>query len=447
VTSRARQREQAGALVRGHGQVVAEFFDLGQSRTVAWGRRPEAGRLVAQLADPGRGWDAIVVGEYERAFYGSQYAAMAPLFEHYGVQLWMPEAGGRVDYASEHDEHAMTVLGLSSKREVTRTSIRVRTAMAVQAREQGRYLGGRPPYGYRLGDAGPHPNKAHAAWGRRAHRLEPDPQTAHVVRWIFAQRLAGHSVARIARALNEAGLPCPSAADPGRNPHRAGTGWALGTVTTILSNPRYTGRQVWNRQRTDKDLADPGNVSLGHKSVQRWNLPNGWVISRRPAHEALVCEADYIAVQGVSAARGPSPGGDLAGPQRRRYLLGGLLACGTCGRRMESAWSNGKPAYRCRHGHTTARTPDLSRAKNAYIREDRILPHLPALHLLLSKAPPARRRRRRTRAGAGVRYQVTPEDAIEYLREQQIILTFNPASGTLDAGTGEAAPTITLIAS
>ena len=80
-----------------------------------------------------------------------QYAAMAPLFEHYGVQLWMPEAAGRVDYASEHDEHAMTVLGLSSKREVTRTSIRVRTAMAVQVREQGRYLGGRPPYGYRLG--------------------------------------------------------------------------------------------------------------------------------------------------------------------------------------------------------------------------------------------------------------------------------------------------------
>ena len=54
-----------------------------------------------------------MIGEYERAFYGSQYAAMAPLFEHYGVQLWMPEAGGRVDYASEHDEKTMTVLGLS----------------------------------------------------------------------------------------------------------------------------------------------------------------------------------------------------------------------------------------------------------------------------------------------------------------------------------------------
>ena len=87
VTSRARQREQAGALVRGHGVIVAELFDVGESRTVAWARRPQSAALVAQLADPGRGWDAIVIGEYERAFCGSQYAAVAPLFEHYGVQL------------------------------------------------------------------------------------------------------------------------------------------------------------------------------------------------------------------------------------------------------------------------------------------------------------------------------------------------------------------------
>jgi site-specific DNA recombinase len=134
-------------------------------------------------------------------------------------------------------------------------------------------------------------------------------------------------VARIARALNEAGIPCPSAADPGRNPHRTGRSWTLGTVTTIVSNPRYTGRQVWNRQRTDNDLADPADVSLGHKSVQRWNLPDGWVISDRPAHEALVSEADFIAAQDVSATRGPAPEADPAVPQRRRYLLAGLLAC------------------------------------------------------------------------------------------------------------------------
>ena len=41
----------------------------------AW--RPQAAAWIAQLANPDRGWDAIVIGEYERAFYGSQYALMA----------------------------------------------------------------------------------------------------------------------------------------------------------------------------------------------------------------------------------------------------------------------------------------------------------------------------------------------------------------------------------
>jgi site-specific DNA recombinase len=311
VTSRARQLQQAVMLVAGRGTIVAEFFDCGQSRTLAWARRPQAAALVAHLADPDRGWDAIVTGEYERAFYGSQYASMAPLLEHYGVQLWMPEVGGRVDWHAEDHEQTMLALGLSSKREITKTRNRVRTAMAAQTREQGRYLGGRPPYGYRLADAGPHPNKAHAAWGRRAHRLEPDPVTAPVVRWMFAQQLAGHSAARITRALNDAGVPCPSAADPARNPHRSGAGWTLRTVAAILANPRYTGRQVWNRQRTDFDLADPANTALGHKQVQRWNLPEGRVISRRPAHSALAGSAGVLPARCSSA-------GTYAGQARRR---------------------------------------------------------------------------------------------------------------------------------
>jgi hypothetical protein len=91
----------------------------------------------------------------------------------------MPEAGGRVDYASEHDEKTMTVLGLSSKREIARTRIRVRAAMAAQTREQGRYLGGRPPYGYRLADAGPHPKRRtpRGAGGRTGWTLTRRPRT------------------------------------------------------------------------------------------------------------------------------------------------------------------------------------------------------------------------------------------------------------------------------
>jgi Recombinase/Recombinase zinc beta ribbon domain len=240
------------------------------------------------------------------------------------------------------------------------------------------------------------PTASTPPWGRRAHRLEPDPQTAPVVKWIFAQRLAGHSLARITRALNEAGIPCPSAADPDRNAHRTGERWSLTTVRAILANPRYSGRQVWNRQPTAMDLIDPANTGLGHRQVQRRGLPEGWVISARPAHPALVSEADFIAAHGIRATR------DDADPGRQ-YRLSGLLRCGICGRRLESCWSNGRPAYRCRHAHSSASAPDPGRPKNLYIREDRILPHLPALHLLLAAAGPAAgRRRRRTRHGADV---------------------------------------------
>jgi hypothetical protein len=129
---------------------------------------------------------------------------------------------------------------------------------------------------------------------------------------MFAQRLAGMS-----------------AADPGRNRHRSATGWTLRTVAAILVNPRYTGRQVWNRQPSHKVLVDPLNTTLGHKQVQRWNLPEGWVISKDPAHPALVSEADFIAVQEMAVPRGP------AGAAVRRYLLAGLIACGRCGRRLD----------------------------------------------------------------------------------------------------------------
>jgi site-specific DNA recombinase len=433
VTSRARQLAQAVMLTAGQGVIAAEFFDAGESRTLAWTRRPQAAALVAALADPDRGWDAIVIGEYERAFYGSQYASMAPLFEHYGVQLWMPEVAGRVDWHAEDHEETMLALGLSSKREIIRTRIRVRTAMAAQTLEQGRYLGGRPPYGYRLADAGPHPNKAHAAWGRRAHRLEPDPVTAPVVSWMFAQRLAGRSAARITRALNDAGVPCPSAADPGRNPHRTGAAWTLRTVAAILANPRYTGRQVWNRQRTDFDLVDPANTTLGHRQVQRWNLPDGWVISRHPAHAALVSEADFIAAQETAAPRGP------AGPAVRRYLLAGLIACGRCGRRLESCWSYGRPAYRCRHGYTSATVPDPARPKNTYVREDQILPHLAALGILLTgsawKPGPGSR---------GIAQVTCPASAavlIDHLRADGVVLTYDPDHRTLRTG-GYDAPVV-----
>jgi site-specific DNA recombinase len=250
---------------------------------------------------------------------------------------------------------------------------------------------------------------------------------------MFAQRLAGHSAARITRALNDAGVPCPSAADPARNPHRTGTGWTLRTVAAVLANPRYTGRQVWNRQPSEAVLVDPADTGLGHRQVQRWNLPEGWVISKHPAHAALVSEADFIAAQNTAAPRGP------AGPAVRRYLLAGLLTGGRCGRRLESAWSNGRPAYRCRHGYCSAASPDPGKPKTTYVREDQVLPHLAAIAILL--VGPAGKPSYGNRSLAQVTGPADTAALIDQLRADGTVLTYDPGDRTLSAGD---APSVTV---
>jgi site-specific DNA recombinase len=89
--------------------------------------------------------------------------------------------------------------------------------------------------------------------------------------------------------------------------------------------------------------------------------------------------------------------------------------------------------------------PDPAGPKNTYIREDKLLPHLPALHLLLTT--PAVRARRRTRAGTDITGAVSPGEVIGYLREHGIAITWKPAAAALQAHATETAKTVTVKAS
>jgi site-specific DNA recombinase len=48
------------------------------------------------LREPNRRVDKVVVGEPQRAFYGNQFNLTFPIFDHLGVQLWVPEVGGPI---------------------------------------------------------------------------------------------------------------------------------------------------------------------------------------------------------------------------------------------------------------------------------------------------------------------------------------------------------------
>ena len=112
----------------------------------------------------------------------------------------------------------------------------------------------------------------------------------------------------------------------------------------------------------------------------------------------------------------------------RRYLLAGLLACGRCGRRLESAWSNGKPAYRCRHGHTTATRPDSAQPGNTYVREEQILPHLATVAVLLGGGQTA------DNGSAQVIVPAEAADLVNQLRASGTVLTYDPDTHTLRSG-------------
>ncbi|GAA0739551.1 recombinase family protein [Dactylosporangium roseum] len=359
-SSRSWQLSRATALVEPRGGViVAEYFDIGQSRSLPWPRRPRARLLLEALADPQRGFGAVVIGEPHRAFYGNQFGLTFPLFTHYGVTLWVPEVGGPLDPDNEAHDLVMSVFGGMSKGERNRIKIRVRTAMAAQTKIEGRFLGGRPPYGYRLVDAGPHPNPAKAADGKRLHRLDLDPDTAPVVAQIFTSYLAGRGIFAIAEELTRERIPCPSAHDPQRNRHRSGIAWSKMAIRVILTNPRYTGRQVWNRQRKDEVLLDVNDVAMGHRTKQVWNDIERWIWSDNLAHPAIVDTDIFEQVQAKIATKGAST--KTVKPRRtpRPYLFRGALICGICQRRMQGHWLRDAAYYRCRFP-TSTRLPTSS---------------------------------------------------------------------------------------
>jgi site-specific DNA recombinase len=100
--------------------------------------------------------------------------------------------------------------------------------------------------------------------GAILNRLEPDPETASVVRRIFQARLAGAGYSTIARHLNTEGNFSPSRHDPRRNSHRNGPAWADSAVRAILRNAGYTGNEVFGRQRRDHELIDLSSPAEGH---------------------------------------------------------------------------------------------------------------------------------------------------------------------------------------
>lgn len=167
-----------------------------------------------------------------------------------------------------------TLISSWNTRDVSeRLGERVRSAMYRKA-VKGEVLG-RSPYGYRAGPK---------------HRLEPVPEEAAVVRFIFQlYTRQGLGIRLIARRLNEEGYRT-----------RRNRNWSMVTIRDMLRNRVY----------------------LGTYSRFGVRVPG--------SHPAIVAPEDYRRAQDrMSRRRGPTER-----HERVPFLLSGLVQCGYCGNRM-----------------------------------------------------------------------------------------------------------------
>jgi site-specific DNA recombinase len=147
---------------------------------------------------------------------------------------------------------------------------------------------------------------------------------AQIVHRIYKDYAAGISPRAIAHRLNAEDIPGPRG-----NPWGTSTihgNWRRGTG--ILNNELYIGRLVWNRQRFIKD-PDTG------KRQARLNPEQGWVVEDVP-HLKIINQDLWGQVKDRQQATRErvitkTNGVRSERARRPRYLLSGLLTCGTCG--------------------------------------------------------------------------------------------------------------------
>jgi site-specific DNA recombinase len=212
------------------------------------------------------------------------------------------------------------------------TKLGQKTRRGIEGKVMRGESGGGRSYGYRIPvDANDSPIKG---------AMEIDGDEAAIVRRIFREYAAGVSPQKIAAQLNAEFIPSPRAGGKGSG-H-----WKQNTIngnrlrgTGILNNELYVGRRVWNRV----------SYSMNPETEQtetRLNPETDWVVNEVP-HLRIVPQDDWEAVKARQKRQDDARDGLLPkerrglrvnqGLRRPKYLLSGLIRCGSCGGTMTVA--------------------------------------------------------------------------------------------------------------
>ena len=167
--------------------------------------------------------------------------------------------------------------------------------------QNGNFIGQKAPYGYR--------KKVVREGKRKCYTLEPDPETAPVVKMIFEMYRDGLGMTRIADRLVALGIPSPD-----------GGIWSPSTIPRFLKNEHYIGKVVWNKRPTTRTVQS-GEVIIGRPVSHDYLVYEG-------KHDAIIDMDLWNAVQERRGTIPPSPKNKTV-----QNPLAGLLFC-QCGKAM-----------------------------------------------------------------------------------------------------------------
>ena len=225
--------------------------------------------------------------------------------------------------------------------------------------KNGDFIGAWAPYGYRKCADDP-------------HKLEPDEATAPIMRQIFQWRVDGMSVTRIAKKLNDSGIPSPSAylynTGVCKTEKYNGAIWHIQAVKIILTRQVYIGHMVQGTKRQ----------SFYEKRRQYKKPQEEWVIVEN-THEPIIDRDTFEKVQEIMRQRNEEyfeKLGRFSYLETTENILKGLIYCADCKRplvRYKNVSHNKKLWYTfiCQ-----THSNDITSCPKKNIREDALIPML-----------------------------------------------------------------------
>ena len=222
-----------------------------------------------------------------------------------------------LDTGKMNSEQAADIYGAFAQMETTGHSQNMRVSYHIQM-EKGIFVPAKAPYGYRLEN----------------RQLYVVPEEAEIVRYLFREYLSGRGKQDLAKDLNDREIK-----------RDKGSGkWHIETIGYILSNPTYTGNQVW--QKTYKTDTLP--------YVERRNTGQRTKYYAENCCPAIISQEDFDSVQGLVAKRKcPSPA-----PPEPHPIPGKRVFCAECGASCRRKTVGKNSSWVCRkHSRDKAECP------------------------------------------------------------------------------------------